>query len=144
MVNIKNLKILKYHIFSKKLAIITIGSKCGSKDEKIYKEEEAIKILKILGLINNKEQYQEHSWKKNKSRSYITAGTKKFKSTIKKKKNKHDKKVLLARTKLNTVENLISKALIDSSMSHDEFVSVNNMLKEYDNMKDEFINSNDK
>ena len=51
---------------------------------------------------------------------------------------------MLARTKLNTVENLISKALIDSSMSHDEFVSVNNMLKEYDNMKDEFINSNDK
>ena len=69
MVNIKNLKILKYHTFSKKLAIITMCSKCGSKDEKIYKEEEAIKILKILGLINNKEQYQKHGSKKNKSRS---------------------------------------------------------------------------
>ena len=34
---------------------------------------------------------------------------------------------------LNTIAVLISKALIDLNISHDEFVSVNNVLKEYDN-----------
>ena len=51
---------------------------------------------------------------------------------------------MLAETKLNTEEVLISKALIDSNISHDEFVSVNNVLKEYDDMKEEIKTSNDK
>ena len=51
----------------------------------------------------------------------ITAGIKKYKSIIKKKKN-HDKIVLLEKDKLNTIEVLISKALIDSYISHDKFV----------------------
>ena len=50
-------------------------------------------------------------------------------SVIKKKKKKHDKIVLLAKLKLNTVEVLIYKDQIDSDISHDEFVSVNNVLK---------------
>ena len=45
----------------------------------------------------------------------------------KKKKNKHDKTVLPA--KLNTVRILIFKGFNDSSISHDKFVSVNNVLK---------------
>ena len=36
----------------------------------------------------------------------------------------------MLKTKLNTIDVLISKALIDSNISHDEFVSVNNVLKE--------------
>ena len=35
----------------------------------------------------------------------------------------------LANTKLNTIEVLISKALINSNISHDQFVLVNNVLK---------------
>ena len=35
-----------------------ICSKCGSKDEKIFNEEESIEILKILCLISNIGQYQ--------------------------------------------------------------------------------------
>ena len=41
---------------------------------------------------------------------------------IKKKKKKHDKIVLLATSKLDNTEDLISKALINSDISHDEFV----------------------
>ena len=41
----------------------------------------------------------------------INAGIKNYKSIIKKKKKKHDKIVLVAKDKLNTVEVLISKAL---------------------------------
>ena len=44
---------------------------------------------------------------------------------------------MLAKIKLNTVEVLISKALIDSNISHDKFV-----LKEYDNIKEEIEKSN--
>ena len=54
----------------------------------------------------------------------IAAGIKKYKSIIKKNKNKkkHDKTILLAKSKLNSIEILISKALIDSNISHDEFI----------------------
>ena len=70
-----------------------------------------------------------------------TAGFKKYKSKIKKKKKKHDKIVLLAKSKLNRIEVLISKAVIDSNISHDEFVLINNVLKEYDEMKEEIKTS---
>ena len=42
----------------------------------------------------------------------ITAGIKRYKSIIKKKKKKHDKIVLLGKDKLNTIEVLTSKVLI--------------------------------
>ena len=74
----------------------------------------------------------------------ITAGIKKYKSIIKKKKKKHDKIVLLAKSKLNSIEVLISKALIDSNISHDEFVLINNVLKGFYDMKEEIKNYNDK
>ena len=57
----------------------------------------------------------------------ILAGIKKDKSIIKKKK-KHDKIILLGKEKLSSIEVLISKALIDSYVSHDVFVSANNVL----------------
>ena len=42
------------------------------------------------------------------------------------------------------MEVLISKALIDSYLSHDEIFSVNNVLKEYDDMNKKIENSNNK
>ena len=68
----------------------------------------------------------------------ITAAIKKYKSIIKKKK--HDNYFLLAKSKLNSIEVLISNALIDSVISHDEFVFTNNVLKEYNEMKEEIKN----
>ena len=47
---------------------------------------------------------------------------------------------MLAKSKLNSKEVLISKALIDSNISHDEYVLINNVLKEYDNIKEEIKN----
>ena len=43
---------------------------------------------------------------------------------------------MLAKDKLNVIEALISKDLTHSYISHDEFVSVKNVLKEYDDMKE--------
>ena len=71
----------------------------------------------------------------------ITAGIEKCKSMIKKKKKKHDKIVLLIIDKLNTITVLIYKALIDSCINHDEFVSVNNVLREYNEIKKLIKNS---
>ena len=53
MVSIENLKILKYHTFSKKIAVSIICSKCKNGDKKIFKEEKTIEILQILDLIEN-------------------------------------------------------------------------------------------
>ena len=47
---------------------------------------------------------------------------------------------MLGKDKLNTIEVLISKALIDSYITHDEFVSVSNVLGEYNDMKNEIKN----
>ena len=60
----------------------------------------------------------------------ITAGIKKYKSIIKENKKKHDKTLLLAKSKLDSIEDLICKALIDSVISHDEAVLKNIVLKE--------------
>ena len=57
--------------------------------------------------------------------SAITAGIKKYKWTIKKKKKNHDKIALLAKTELHNIEVLISK---------------DNVLKEYDDTKEEIKN----
>ena len=56
---------------------------------------------------------------------------------IKKKQKKYDKIVLLAKSKLNEIEILISKALIDSNITHDKFAFINNELNKYDDMKEE-------
>ena len=61
----------------------------------------------------------------------ITAGIKKYKLIIKKEKKKHDTTVLFTESKLNSVEVLTSKALID------EFALTNDVLKEFYHMKEE-------
>ena len=67
----------------------------------------------------------------------ITTGIKKYKSIIKKKKKKHNEIVLLGKSKLNTIEDLIFKALNNSYISHDKFVSLNSESKEYTEMEQE-------
>ena len=47
---------------------------------------------------------------------------------------------MLAKTKLKSIEVLISKVLFDSVISYDEFVLINHVLKGYDKMKEEIKN----
>ena len=74
----------------------------------------------------------------------ITAGIKKYKSITKRNKKRHDKIALFVIFKLNGIEVLISKALIDSNISHDEFFLINNVLKKFYDLKEEIKNSNNK
>ena len=60
-----------------------------------------------------------------------------------KKKKKHNKIIALARSKLNIIENLISQALIDFEITHEEFSKIiyekNNYEQIIDNIK--YVNS---
>ena len=47
---------------------------------------------------------------------------------------------MLGKDNINTIEILISKALINSYISHHELISVNNVLREYNEMKEEIKN----
>ena len=47
---------------------------------------------------------------------------------------------MLGKAKLTGIEVLISKALNDSNISYDDFFIINNVLKEYDDMKEEIKN----
>ena len=70
----------------------------------------------------------------------ITTGVvKTFLNITRKKKKKHNKIIALARSKLNIIENLISQALIDSEITHEEFSKIiyekNNYEQIIDNIK---------
>ena len=56
------------HVFGKKLVFSIVCSRCGSKDEEIFKEE-SVEILKILDLIININEYQNtYDWRKYRPR----------------------------------------------------------------------------
>ena len=58
-INIENLKNLNITYFQKILSLSIVYRKSGHEYEKMFKEEESIEILGILGLINNIEVYQK-------------------------------------------------------------------------------------
>ena len=61
---------------------------------------------------------------------YLTAGIiKKLLSTTRKKEKKHDKILMLAKSKFNNIETLILQALIDMDISYEEFIAI---IKEKD------------
>ena len=49
---------------------------------------------------------------------------KKLLNIIRKTKKKHDKILMLAKSKLNSIDTLISQALIDMDISHKEFITI--------------------
>ena len=75
----------------------------------------------------------------------ISAGAKKHNSFIAKRfafqREKHDKIVFLAKIELDAIKFLIFKGLTESYSNHDEFALVNNALKEYNYIKEEFKDS---
>ena len=67
----------------------------------------------------------------------ITSGfVKRFLKTIRNKKKKHNKIVMLARSKLNSIESKISKALVDNEISHEDFETIINEEKKYQELKE--------
>ena len=69
----------------------------------------------------------------------FTIGTGISKSLLnvtKKRKKKHNKIIVLAKNKLNMIDTLLSSALNDSEISHEEFTNINNEANIYGNIKE--------
>ena len=51
---------------------------------------------------------------------------------------------MLAKSKLSSTETLISQALIDMEISHEEFITILNEKNKYEKMKDSLRSENEK
>ena len=73
----------------------------------------------------------------------FTIGTGISKSLLKltkKRKKKHSKIIVLAKNKLNTINKLLSSALYDSEISHEEFSNIITETNIYENIKENIKN----
>ena len=74
----------------------------------------------------------------------ITTGIiKKLLKTTRNKKKKYDKILMLAKSKLNSIETLISKALNDMEISHEEFIIILKEKDKFEGMKDNLRSENE-
>ena len=76
--------------------------------------------------------------------SLTTGIVKKLLNITRNKKKKHDKILMLAKSKLNSIETLISQALIDTEISHEEFITILKEKDKYEKMKDNLRSENKK
>ena len=68
--------------------------------------------------------------------SILSGFVKRFLKTARNKKKKHNKIVMLARSKLNSIESKISEALINNEISHEDFMTILNEEKKYRELKE--------
>ena len=76
--------------------------------------------------------------------SLTTGIVKKLLSTTRKRKKKHDQILMLTKSKLSSIETLISQALIDMEVSHKEFITILKKKDKYEKMKDNLKSKNEK
>ena len=76
--------------------------------------------------------------------SLTTGIVKKLLNITRNKKKKHDKILMLAKSKLNIIETLISQALIDMEISHEEFIAIFKEKDKYKKMKENLRSENEK
>ena len=76
--------------------------------------------------------------------SLATRIIKKLLKTTKNKKKKHDKILMLAKSKLNNIESLVCKALIDMDISHKEFITILKEKDKHEKMKENVRNLSEK
>ena len=75
----------------------------------------------------------------------LTTGIiKKLLSITRNKNKKHDKVLMLAKSKLDSIETLLSQALIDMEISHEEFNAIIREKQKYERMKENVRNVSEK
>ena len=65
-------------------------------------------------------------------------------SSIRRNNRKHDKVLMLAKSKLNSIEILIYQALTDMKLSHNEFIRILKEKDKYKKIKENLANANEK
>ena len=76
--------------------------------------------------------------------SLATGILKKLLSTTRNKKKKHDKIFMLAKSKLNSIETLISQAQIDIEISPEEYIAILKERDKYEKKKENLRSENEK
>ena len=76
--------------------------------------------------------------------SLTTGIVRKLQSITRNKKKKHDKILMLAKSKLNSIETLVSQALTEMEISHKEFVAILKEKDKYEKMKENVRSENEK
>ena len=76
--------------------------------------------------------------------SLTTGIVKKLLNITRKKKKKHDKILMLAKSKLNSIDTLISQALIDMNISHEEFITIFKAKDRYEMITENIRDKNGK
>ena len=76
--------------------------------------------------------------------SLTTGIVKKLLNITRNKKKKHDKILMLAKSKLNSIETLVSQELIDMEISHEGFITILKEKDKYEKMKDNLRSENKK
>ena len=71
--------------------------------------------------------------------SLSTGLVKKLLKTTRNKKKKHNKIVMLARSKLNNIESKISEALMNNQISHEDFMTTINEERNYRELKESIM-----
>ena len=75
----------------------------------------------------------------------LTTGMlKKILSITRSKKKKHVKILMLAKSKLNSIETFVSQALIEIQISHEEFITILKKKDKYEKVKDNLRKENKK
>ena len=75
--------------------------------------------------------------------SLTTGIIKKLLKERRKKKKKHSKITMVVKSKLNSIESLMSQTLIDLDISHEEFKTIVGEKEKYDQMKESIRNKKD-
>ena len=76
--------------------------------------------------------------------SLTTGIVRKLQSITRNKKKKHDKILMLAKSKLNSIETLVSQALTEMEISHEKFVAILKEKDKYEKMKENVRSENEK
>ena len=76
--------------------------------------------------------------------SLTTGIVKKLLNITRNKKKKHDKILMLAKSKLNSIKTLVSQALIDREISHEKIFAIFKEKDKYEKMKENVSNANEK
>ena len=74
--------------------------------------------------------------------SLATGIVKKSLDITREKKKKHNKILMLAKSKFNSIDTLISQAWIDMDISHEEFITILKEKDKYEMMKENLKNKN--
>ena len=75
--------------------------------------------------------------------SLLTGSIKKLLNITRKKKKRHDQILVLAESKFNSIETLISQVLNDLDISHEEFITIFKEKDRYERMKYNLISENE-